>query len=689
MKYYNEYKGHRYNVVGTRKAFDDTIYSFDIETTSYIKYKGNIYPTTKYQELTKKEQEQCEFGSCMYIWMMSINDTVYYGRTWEEFINFIEILNEEIPERKIIFVHNLAFEFQFIRSYFRIKDVTARKAHKVMKTQLLDYNVEFRCSLMMSNCALKKLPDLYNLPVQKMVGDLDYQKLRTYETPLDEKEMGYCENDCLVVYHYIRYELETYPNLDKIPMTSTGHVRNELKDLIRKDYKYKRLISKSVNTDPHVYNLLTHGAFMGGFTHSNYIYTDMIVKNVDSWDFTSSYPYCLCCFKYPATKFKICRVNRVEQMLPNLCYLVVVKFKNIKSKYFNHFLSFSKCNNIKGGKYDNGRVISADELECTLTDIDFKLILKSYECEYEITECYYSVLRYLPEQFINFILDKYVLKTKYKGVVGKEIEYSREKGLFNSLYGMAVTNNIRDEVSYDDILGWEETPLTNEEIMEKLKQEEKAGFMSFATGVWCTAYARWNLMTNIMKLDPYVVYCDTDSIKVVDGYDKSVIEEYNNKVKARIEYVSKTLNIPLEKFAPVDIKGVPRMLGLFDDDGHYEEFITQGAKKYAVKELNKKGEEEIHITVSGVPKKGASALKGDLNNFKDDLVFTFEDTGKNLLFYTEGQEPVEITDYLGNTTIVDDKSGCCIVPTTYVLGKAREYANLLCENSSRRAKFVE
>lgn len=376
-------------------------------------------------------------------------------------------------------------------------------------------------------------------------------------------------------------------------------------------------------------------------------------------------------------------------MLPNLCYLVVVKFKNIKSKYYNHFLSFSKCRDIKGGKYDNGRVISADELETTLTDIDFKLLLKAYECEYEIKECYYSVLRYLPEQFINFILDKYVLKTKYKGVVGKEIEYSREKGLFNSLYGMAVTNNIRDEVSYDDILGWEETPLTNEEIIDKLKQEEKAGFMSFATGVWCTAYARWNLMTNIMKLDPYVVYCDTDSIKVKTGYDVNVIYEYNEKVKKRIEYVSKLLNIPIEKFAPVDIKGVSRMLGVFDDDGHYEEFITQGAKKYAVKELNKKGEEEIHITVSGVPKKGASALKGDLNNFKDDLVFTFEDTGKNLLFYTEGQEPVEITDYLGNKTIVDDKSGCCIVPTTYILGKAREYANLLSDNSSKRAIYQE
>ena len=689
MKYYKEYTYHRYNLVGNRKVFDDTIYSFDIETTSYIIYKGKTYQADYYQKLSKKEQEQCEFGSNMYIWQLSINDEVYYGRYWYELIEFIEKLDKQIPERKIIFVHNLAFEFQYLKSYFKIKEVTARKSHKVMKCKLKDYNIEFRCSYMMSNCALKRLPELYNLPVEKMVGDLDYTKLRTSETKLTDEELHYCENDCLVVYHYIRYELESYENLDKIPMTSTGHVRNELKDLVRKDYKYKRLISKSVNTDPHVYNLLIQ-AFMGGYTHANYIYTDQIVKDVDSWDFTSSYPYVLVTHKFPATKFRSCNIKSHEKLLPNLCYLLVVRFTNIESKFYNNFLSFSKCRNIHKGKYDNGRLISAESLETTLTDVDFKLILKSYNCEYEILECYFSILRYLPKQFIDFVLDKYVLKTKYKGIKEKELEYQKQKGMFNSLYGMSVTNNIRDEVKYDDILGWEETPLTNEEILKKLKEEEKAGFMSFATGVWVTAYARWNLLINVMKLDPYVVYCDTDSIKVTTGYDKSVITTYNDKVEQRIRYVSKVLNIPFDKYAPKDIKGKHRMLGLFDDDGHYEEFITQGAKKYAVKEYNPKtGEEEIHITVSGVPKCGYKALQGDLNNFRNDLVFESEVTGKNMLFYCEGQPPVEITDYEGNTNIVDDPSGCCVVPTTYVLGKSQDYMSLLSEVSSKRAIYKE
>jgi hypothetical protein len=276
------------------------------------------------------------------------------------------------------------------------------------------------------------------------------------------------------------------------------------------------------------------------------------------------------------------------------------------------------------------------------------------------------------------------MKTQYKGVAGKEIEYQRQKSLYNSLYGMSVTNNIRDDVIYDNETGWEEVPISNEEIVKKLLEEEKTGFLSFSYGCWITAFARNNLLKNLMKLDEYVIYADTDSLKLKEGYDKQVIVDYNAFVERKIKHVSEELKIPIEKFAPEDIKGKKRMLGVFDDDGHYDEFITQGAKKYAVKENG-----EVHITVSGVPKSGAAALKGDLNNFKNDLVFEFKDTGKNLLIYTEAQEPVLIKDYQGNESISYDKSGCCILPTTYILGKSQEYEMLLSDESARRAIYKE
>jgi hypothetical protein len=85
---------------------------------------------------------------------------------------------------------------------------------------------------------------------------------------------------------------------------------------------------------------------------------------------------------------------------------------------------------------------------------------------------------------------------------------------------------------------------------------------------------------------------------------------------------------------------------------------------------------------------GAKGLK-DLSEFKDEYIFKYEDTGKLLLSYCENQEPLEVTDYLGNKYLVTDKSGCCLVPTTYELGKALDYIELIEEKSSERAIYKE
>lgn len=276
-------------------------------------------------------------------------------------------------------------------------------------------------------------------------------------------------------------------------------------------------------------------------------------------------------------------------MSTRFAYLLVVKFKNIKCKYFNTFISRSKCTSIKNSVDDNGRVMQAEELTITLTDIDFRFILDTHKdiyedkpVEYEILECYYSSYNYLPKQFIEFVLQKYIDKTKYKNVEGKEVEYAIAKALFNSLYGMSVTNNIRDEVVFyndeekikHDNKTWDEIKLTNEEIIGKLNDEKKASFLSFAYGVWVTAYARNNLLRNVIKLDDYVIYCDTDSMKLAEGYDKTVIEDYNKFVQGKIKYVSEQLQIDIDKYKPEDVDGIEHMLGLFDLDAHYEVFKT-------------------------------------------------------------------------------------------------------------------
>lgn len=208
----------------------------------------------------------------------------------------------------------------------------------------------------------------------------------------------------------------------------------------------------------------------------------------------------------------------------------------------------------------------------------------------------------------------------------------------------------------------------------------------FHGGCWVTSWARANLLYNLIKLDEYVVYSDTDSLKLKEGFDISIIEKYNEDVLKKIKLASEELEIPIEKFAPKDVKGIERTLGVFDKDAEYSQFITQGAKKYAY--IDKK-DYKIHITVSGVPKKkGDKGLK-KLEDFKDNYVFEYKDTNKLLLQYNDEQIEFELTDYKGKKYNVKDKYGICLLPCQYTLNKSEEYINLLNEESSKRAIYRE
>ena len=73
--------------------------AFDIETTSFY--------------------DNGEKVGLMYIWQFGINGYIFIGRYWDEFIELLDKLRAEfdisVDTRLVIYVHNLAFEFQFIR----------------------------------------------------------------------------------------------------------------------------------------------------------------------------------------------------------------------------------------------------------------------------------------------------------------------------------------------------------------------------------------------------------------------------------------------------------------------------------------------------------------------------------------------------------------------------------------------
>ena len=221
--------------------------AFDIEVSSF------------YQNGEKR--------ACMYIWQFGILNWGTYGRTWDEYISFLEVLSTVLgldsSHRLVIYVHNLAYEWQFFRKRFGWDKVFFLDNRKPVYAITGGY--EYRCSLKLSSKSLRKVgQDLQKYKCEKKMGDLDYSLVRTSKTPLTEKELGYCEADIRVLLSYIQEKIESDGDISLIPLTNTGYVRNYCRKACYKRWRRYRNLMDSLVLTPEEYSQLKRG-FGGGF----------------------------------------------------------------------------------------------------------------------------------------------------------------------------------------------------------------------------------------------------------------------------------------------------------------------------------------------------------------------------------------------------------------------------------------
>ena len=652
--------------------------AFDIEASSF--YDG--------------EDKKC----CMYAWVFGINGKCILGRTWQEFMGIIDELVKcydlSLKKRLIIYVHNLSYEFQFFMKYFEWDKVFSIEPRKPIYA-ITKNGIEFRCSYLLSGYSLKVLGDnLLKYKVEKKVGDLDYKLIRHSETPLTDKEKGYILNDCLVVMSYIQEEIERLGSLKELPITKTGYVRNLCKEKCLKGegrYDYNRLM-KSLTLEPNEYRELKR-CFMGGFTHANVTYANKTIKNVSSFDFTSSYPAVMLAEKYPMTApFKVILKNDEDfiKRLKTCCCMFDCTFYGIEAKVeFENYISFSRCRNIDDYYTNNGRVVEALQLTITLTEQDFFIISNLYAWKsIEVSNFYCFYKDYLPKEIIETILDLYKDKTELKGVEDKQVEYMVAKNMINSMYGMCVTDICRKEIIYDN--GWQQSPEPNiEELIEKYNHNPQR-FLYYAWGVWVTAYARRNLFTGILEFKDDYIYSDTDSLKVLHKENHmKYIEEYNEKIKKKIELCLKHYGIPISRAYPKTKKGIVKPLGVWDYEGDYTRFKTLGAKRYIVEK-----DGELEITIAGVAKEAGKkyllhtykTIDNVFKNFEEDLVFpaNYEcdgkeecGSGKMLHTYIDDVMKGEVIDYMGNKYEYTELSGMHLENTSYELSLDADFVKLI------------
>ena len=669
IKHYSEYNLTHFV---TRRESDaqktaDNIITFDIESTSVYYGEDNRAEMFDYAKPARYYKTLKKAALC-YVWQMSIDGVAYYGRELCEFAQFVRDIREAAGCDILVWVHNLPFEYQFIRNYFDWQIVNAREVRKPYRARTTD-GIEFRCTYALTNMSLAVLAKSFRTAHQKLVGDLDYNIMRTPKTPLTVRELDYCENDVLVLHDYVaQLPLPLYDT----PLTQTGFVRRAVKKAMGK--KVCRVNASHNETDPDIFRAINQ-AYAGGYTHANAFYAGRVLHDLDGYDFTSSYPYTMLSEKFPCQSFLPQGSDVTFDVLDrptykDYAYIFDVTLYNYKCITKNTYISANKAQFMAGGSYDNGRVISADIIRVVITDVDVWALKATGQWSDITYNCAFVARKnYLPKSLWDYTLKLYVDKTALKGIDERYDEYMRSKQFVNSLYGMCVTNTVKPDVEYINGDWFCPDTLTPEEMLTKLRYNKQRGFMDYAVGVWVTAYARRNLWQAIYALDDYCVYCDTDSIKCISVPKVAqYVTEYNKLVSDKLRAAADYYGAPETDFAPLDIHGKPHPIGVFDYEGHYTDFKTLGAKKYAYDNHDGTG---VHITVAGVPKSYSKVLKS-IDEFRTGLVFY--PTPERAKYISHYDDNGAVLDFGGE--LWECGTGICLQPTSYTLDATPEYKQL-------------
>lgn len=624
-----------------RIKYYDTPVAFDIETT-------NITDTDPPYAF-------------MYHWQMCFGDQVVFGRTWSEFRELLDrcrrFLNLSEHNRLVIYVHNLAFEFQFMRRFVNVTEMFARAERHPIRF-LVNGCIEFRCSLILSNMSLAKFcENSRGVRYQKMSGEAyNYNKIRTAATQMTEQEEAYCYCDVRGLCECLADRLSE-DTMATMPLTSTGYVRRQYRRAMQKNPKNRDVLTLSA-LDAEQYKMC-RGAFRGGDTHANLLWVNQHLHDMMSFDLQSSYPACMMMDRYPVGGFFPVAYEDLNKLGTDYAFMCRIRME--KASYAGScgipYIPVAKSY-IEGERVsDNGRVLYADVLYMTVTDIDLAIIRKEYDCRrMDIGGIYAAKYGYLSNEFRQVLQQLYAQKTLLKGDDSAYYEYVKSKNRVNASFGMMCTRIDMPEILYEN----GEFRIENKSTAEALERyyNSRNSFLSYQHGVWVTANARRRLREMLWTVGRDTVYCDTDSIKC-KGDHTAEFAAVNERIIKEAEAVGAYAD---------DRNGRRQYMGIWDYEGRYSDFKTLGAKKYVYIQ-----DGHITSTIAGVNKQAGRKFfeKNGIDAFRIGQVIP--DSGHLVAYYDDS----DIHDICVRGCHMMTGSSVALIDDTYTIGVTGEYMDLL------------
>lgn len=538
--------------------------------------------------------------SFMYVWQMAIEQMAFYGRTWDEFLHCLETMKEEMhlssEYKLIVYVHKLKYDFSFYKKEVNLEgEFIARSPRTILKHMMQDC-FEVRDSGAYTEQPLEAMGE--EIGISKGKG-YDYNKIRTFDTPLTAGELSYCENDVLILTKYFRREANYYKNVSQIPLTATQRVKriintefNKPKNAMFRSMILSRQLQNN-DVDNAVLALLKK-AFFGAFNYSNGLYRGITVDSVTGVDLDTCYGAQCLFHQYPMTKFKSLPIPKsTKDLKTNPIYkgkamLITFAAKGVKAKYGDlgflptHIKNYWERSATDVKNISAKRMLVAEKIRMTLTDVDFMLFLKLYNYDgikFESVQGaeYGNLPDYMVETIVNMYTKKVETKRKHQEIkkhrpltLAEQHEYTRIKTQVSRIYGILVQDPIRP------VYGWDSA---GQDVIKVRDSTSRVQFQPvlYQWGVWVVAWARFEIIKFLfsvaykdgdMQVDK-ILYSDTDSLYFRG--DNESLEAYNKFIDKKIKSFCTKYNKDYE---------ILKDMGKLKSET-YEKFKTTGLKQYA------------------------------------------------------------------------------------------------------------
>lgn len=635
-----------------------------------------------------------DYAYC-YHWQFGIGKTAFMGRsltTMQLFLRTImEVISYERPKARLLVLDaNLGYEWQFCKRYWQrlgITDIFAKEKRKPIYIEV-GKSIMFREVLGLFGHSLAEIA-VNHCGMEKLVGDLDYSKVRLSSTIMSETEIEYCVRDVEILVKLGEKIFENYfGQRSTLPYTSTGIVRAEIKKALGVNLKAERKRIESLMPEEWEYEIFRTKLFKGGICGSNIMLMDKILDDVVGADITSDYPFQMLTKKFPVGGTTRCKPT--EFMTEDIPYIAWIRFHKFRSRTSHALMSAHKLMNKRESQHskdtilDNNRIQYLEFAELLINDIEFKSLKKAYKWDrMTVMHCWKFVEGYsmLPQHIRQTVITWYLKKEKLKADFSDTQEYRDAKAFVNSIFGMMCTALYLEDFELDeencDIVG-----VKNNDYLECCKYL----FLSPFWGFWITSYARAMLMDVICRFPSIIVQYDTDSVYFRENGSKDAIG-----IRKYLESYNKLREV--KNMTMFNGNEHMRTIGTWTFEKMYKRFKGLGSKRY----MYEKQDGKIKCVVAGCRKSKKPGLEGvstiviqnDYNNktrnenvdvfdfFSNEMVIDEQHSEKLCSLYVDDYVRCKSTDYQGNTEEIEIPSCIVLKEIPFNMKLGREHYNLL------------